>query len=211
MPCASSWRSVGSASKARSGSGSTTTKARSATAVAQRAVGGEADRAGAIDQRVAVAHIIVMHQVELGRAAARARLGAGVADAGAVRHRCPAARSRRPQREGPRLGWSYPPRRGPRARWFWCLQLWWAYKSPRVAVRGLREKTRPRASGKPPDFTLPWRSARGDRRGSSHGRAGSVVLRRIGDRPSPGRRRDDDARFLAARQITGNIGASSTM
>ena len=39
---------------------------------------------GAVDQRIAIAHIVEMHQVELGRAAARARLGAGVADAGAV-------------------------------------------------------------------------------------------------------------------------------
>ena len=51
---------------------------------AERAVGGKAHRPRRIDQRVAVVQIVEMHQVEFGRAAARARLGAGVADAAAV-------------------------------------------------------------------------------------------------------------------------------
>ena len=49
-PSASSWRSIGSASRARAGSGSTTTIARSAALQRERAVGGEADRAGAVEQ-----------------------------------------------------------------------------------------------------------------------------------------------------------------
>ena len=150
MPSASSWRSVGSASRARSGSGSTTTRARSATAVPSAPSAAKPTEPGAVDQRVAVAHIIEMHQVELGRAAARPRLGAGVADAGAVRDDCPAGRSRRPQKEGPRLGWSYPPRRGPRARSFWCLQLCWAYASPCVRRAGPRRRRGRAPHGKRP-------------------------------------------------------------
>ncbi len=134
---------------------------------AERAVGGEADRAGRVDQRIAVAHIVVMHQVELGRAAARARLGAGVADARSRPPPSPAARSRRPQKEGPRLGWSYPPRRGPRARSFWCLQLWWAYRSPWLARAAPRRRRGRAPDGKRPASTCPWRLARGEWGGSS--------------------------------------------
>jgi hypothetical protein len=54
---------------------------------AECAVGGEADGARHVDQGVAVAHIVVMDEVELGGAAAGARLRARIADAGAVRHR----------------------------------------------------------------------------------------------------------------------------
>ncbi len=54
---------------------------------AQRRIGGEADRARRVDQRIAVAHIIEVQQVELGRAAARARLRTGIPDTGLVRDR----------------------------------------------------------------------------------------------------------------------------
>jgi len=62
----------------------------------ERAVGGEADRSRAIDQRIMIAHIIEVQEVELGRSAARPGFGAGVAGAGAVGHRSLApARARR--------------------------------------------------------------------------------------------------------------------
>jgi hypothetical protein len=49
-----------------------------------RTVGHESDRAGAVDQCEMVAQIIEIVEVELGRAAARARLGAGIADARSI-------------------------------------------------------------------------------------------------------------------------------
>src|SRR5438046_1853766 len=49
-----------------------------------RAVRGKADRAGAIENGERVSEIVEMVEVELGRAAALARLRAGIADAGAV-------------------------------------------------------------------------------------------------------------------------------
>ncbi len=49
-----------------------------------RAVGGEADRTGAIDQREFVVEIFEIVEVELGRAATLARFGAAVADAASV-------------------------------------------------------------------------------------------------------------------------------
>ncbi len=57
-----------------------------------RPVGGEADRAGDVDDRILVAEIIEIVEVELGGAAALPRLGARIAGAGAV--------GRRPQAVG---------------------------------------------------------------------------------------------------------------
>src|SRR3546814_344866 len=50
----------------------------------ERAVGREADRAGAIEDREPVAQKFEMHEVELGRAASRTRFGTGVTDAAAI-------------------------------------------------------------------------------------------------------------------------------
>ena len=187
MPSASSWRSVGSASRARSGSGSTTTIARSATASAERAVGGEADRARAVDQRVAIAEIVEVHQVELGRAAARARFRAGVADAGAVGDRCPGGRSRRPQKEGPRRGWSCPRRRARRARWFWCLQLCSGMSVSFASPARVREEDADRAPhGKAQTSPVGERSARGRACSPTRWNApwlarSDTAVRRVGD------------------------------
>ena len=110
MPCSSSILSAGAASAARAGSGSTTTMARSATAIARARVGGEADRSRRIDDRERLAQIIEVHQIEFGRAAARARFGAAVADAGAVAARSLALGSRRWRTASLRQDRSFPRR-----------------------------------------------------------------------------------------------------
>ena len=61
---------------------------------AERAIGDEADRSRRIDEDVAIAHIIEVDEVDLGRSAARPRLGACIADAASVGDRSlPAGRA----------------------------------------------------------------------------------------------------------------------